>query len=200
MPIQFPVLAGPARSYVEMQWLAQMTKRFGTVPAPNLGRPGALFGDRSPGKTSNGWSFNPGIGLRPDGTKTGAGGATGNVRRPSTMFQAPDQTSVVNPVAMFDEQYAQTVGFDRDLGQQNNRIVGVSRDSTGAALGACTIKVFRTSDDVLVASTTSDGSGNWTAYPNQQGPYYFVEYKAGAPDVFGTSPNTNTATIFTPGQ
>ena len=116
------------------------------------------------------------------------------------MYTAPDQTAVVNPAAFIDELYDETIGFDRDLGQQNNRIIGISRDSAGAALGNCTVKVFRTSDDVLVASTTSDGSGNWTAYPNQQGPYYFVEYKAGAPDVFGTSPNTNTATPFTPGQ
>ena len=116
------------------------------------------------------------------------------------MYRAPDQSATINPAATLVALFDQTVTFNRDLGQQNKRIIGVSRDSAGAALGNCTVKVFRTSDDVLVASTTSDGSGNWTAYPNQTGPYYFVEYKAGGTDVFGTSPNTNTATQFTPGQ
>lgn len=115
------------------------------------------------------------------------------------MYVAPDQTARVNPAKYIDELYDMDVSYDRDLGQQNERIVGVSRDATGAALGSCVVKVFRTADDVLVASTTSDGSGNWTAYPNQPGPYYFVEYKAGSPDVFGTSPNTNTSTQFQPG-
>jgi hypothetical protein len=116
------------------------------------------------------------------------------------MYQAPDQTASVNPAALIDEIYDETKGFDRDLGQQNNRIIGVSRDATGVALGNCVVKVFRTDDDTLVGRTTSDGSGNWTVYPIGAGPYYFVEYKAGSPDVFGTSPNTNTATQFTPGQ
>lgn len=191
MPIQFPRPTGGYRSIIESQWLAQMSKSFDAIPAPNLGRVGMA--------KLNAWSLDPGIGLRPDGTQTGAGGAAGNVRNPSTMYQAPDQTARVNPAALFDDLYDENKGFDRDLGQSNSRIIGVSRDANGNPLGNCVVKVFRTSDDVLVATTTSDGSGNWTVYPNQQGNYYFVEYKAGAPDVFGTSPNTNTATIFTPG-
>jgi hypothetical protein len=115
------------------------------------------------------------------------------------MYVAPTNTAVTNPARRIFAVSDDITGNDRVLGDQNARIIGVSRDSTGVALGGCTVKVFRTADDVLVASTVSDGSGNWTAYPNQEGPYYFVEYKAGIPDVFGTSPNTNTYTTFTPG-
>lgn len=191
MPIQFPRPTGPTRSYIESQWWAQKTKAFDAVPAPNLGRVGFPFQSWQIGGPS-GWSLDPGIGVSPKRAT--------NLRNLSTMYVAPDQTARVNPAALIDELYDETKGFDRDLGQQNERIIGVSRDATGAALGGCSVKVFRTADDVLVASTVSDASGNWTAYPNQQGPYYFVEYKAGSPDVFGTSPNTNTATQFTPGQ
>lgn len=190
MPIQFPRPTGPVRSVVESQWWAQMTKAFDVTPAPNLGRVGFPLQSWQQGGSS-GWSLDPGIGVSPIKAV--------NVRRFSTMYQAPDVIARVNPAALIDELYDETRGFDRDLGQQSIRIVGVSRNATGATLGNCVVKVFTTADDVLVASTTSDASGNWTAYPNQQGPYYFVEYKAGSPDVFGTSPNTNTATTFTPG-
>ena len=190
MPIAFPL---PARgnAFAEAAWMAQASKGFAVVPAPNLGRVGFPLQAWQQGG-SGGWSMNPGIGVSPKRAV--------NLRRLNTMYAAPALTSVVNPAALIDELYDNDVSYDRDLGQQNNRIIGVSRDATGAALGSCVVKVFRTVDDVLVASTTSDGSGNWTAYPNQPGPYYFVEYKAGSPDVFGTSPNTNTATQFTPGQ
>ena len=66
---------------------------------------------------------------------------------------------------------------------------GVSRDSTGAALANCQVLVFRTYDNVLVATTTSDGSGNWSVIVDRQQRHYFVEYRAGTPDVFGTSLN-----------
>jgi hypothetical protein len=198
MPIQFPKPAGPGNLFAERQFRAFCTKAFDVVPAPNMGRIGApLSYSTQLGK--GGWSLNPGSPLRWDGTKCGAGGAAGNVRRPNTMFQDPAQTAIVNDARLVTEMYDNVNGFDRLIGEANNRIIGVSRDATGVALGTCVVKVFRTADDTLVASTISDGSGNWTAYPNAQGPYYFVEYKAGSPDVFGTSPNTNTSTPYQPG-
>lgn len=66
---------------------------------------------------------------------------------------------------------------------------GVSRDSAGAVLGNCQVLVFRTYDNILAAQTTSDGSGNWSVIVDRQQRHFFVEYKAGAPDVFGTSLN-----------
>jgi hypothetical protein len=68
-------------------------------------------------------------------------------------------------------------------------ITGVTRDNAGNALGGCTVKRFRTTDDVLMSSTTSDGSGNFTL-PGGFASSYLVAYKAGSPDVAGVTVNT----------
>lgn len=73
-------------------------------------------------------------------------------------------------------------------------LTGVTKDSTGSALGGCVVQLFRVWDDGIVAETTSDGSGNFTFYPTVSGPYYIVAYKTGAPDVAGTTVNTLVAT------
>lgn len=71
-------------------------------------------------------------------------------------------------------------------------ISGITKDSSGVALGNCTVDLFRTIDDVLQQRTTSDGGGNYALDPvnNGNGPYYIVAYKVGAPDVAGTTVNT----------
>lgn len=73
---------------------------------------------------------------------------------------------------------------------RNAAITGVTRDSAGLALAACTVDLFRTVDDLLMNSTVSDVSGNYTFYPTVAGPYYIVAYLAGAPDVAGTTVQT----------
>lgn len=79
------------------------------------------------------------------------------------------------------------------------RISGVTRDSAGAALAACTVKLFRTRDNVFVTQKISDESGNYSfdnVSPDQLAnvsvgeQFYTVAYKAGSPDVAGTSLNT----------
>ena len=67
---------------------------------------------------------------------------------------------------------------------------GRSLDSTGATLGNCRVLIFRTEDNSFVLETTSDASGNWSVTLNKGGPFFLVEYKAGSPDVAGTSLNT----------
>ena len=191
MPIAFPTPTGPTRSIVEGQWWKSMTKAFYVVPAPSMARAGIPFGQKCPYSGQPGWSLAPGKAVHEFRAV--------NLRNLNSMYDGTVGMAVVNPSRRIFAVSDDINGNDRVLGDQNARIVGVSRDSTGVALGDCTVKVFRTTDDVLVASTRSDGSGNWTAYPNQEGPYYYVEYKAGSPDVFGTSPNTNTYTTFTPG-
>jgi hypothetical protein len=70
-------------------------------------------------------------------------------------------------------------------------ISGVTKDSTGAALASCTVQLFRTADDQLVQEFLSDGSGNYASSPVGLGQlYYAVAYKAGSPDVAGTTVNT----------
>ena len=68
---------------------------------------------------------------------------------------------------------------------------GVTRDSTGAALGNCDVRLFQTGTDIEVAQTTSDGAGNFSfSLGNNAGYFYLVCYKVGSPDVSGTSVNT----------
>lgn len=70
------------------------------------------------------------------------------------------------------------------------RITGITKNSTGAALGGCTVDLFRTLDDLFLGTTTSDGSGNYSLVAPIGGPFYVVAYLAGAPDVAGTTVNT----------
>lgn len=71
------------------------------------------------------------------------------------------------------------------------RVFGVTKDSTGAALAACTVDLFRTADDVRVDTVVSDGSGNYEfRSASLTTAYYVVAYKVGAPDVAGTTVNT----------
>lgn len=71
------------------------------------------------------------------------------------------------------------------------RISGVTRDSTGAALGNVNLALFRADTEQLVERLTSDGSGNFQTSPVGLGILYQLDaYKTGSPDVAGTSVNT----------
>lgn len=67
---------------------------------------------------------------------------------------------------------------------------GVTKDSAGAPLGSCVVQVFRTSDDAFQSEVTSSAAGQYVMYPDVAGPFYIVAYKAGSPDVAGTTVNT----------
>lgn len=70
-------------------------------------------------------------------------------------------------------------------------IRGTSRDSAGVALANCIIQGFRTSDDLYVGQVVSDAAGNFALPTPYSGTaHYLVAYKAGSPDVAGTSVNT----------
>jgi hypothetical protein len=74
------------------------------------------------------------------------------------------------------------------------RIYGVTRDSGGTALASCTVNLFRTSDNAFIDRVVSGADG---AYEFRSGSlttnYYVVAYKAGSPDVSGTTVNTLVA-------
>lgn len=72
----------------------------------------------------------------------------------------------------------------------NVTITGITKDSAGAALAACQVQLFRTVDDAFVQEVTSDGAGAYVLTPTVSGPFYIVAYKAGSPDVAGTTLNT----------
>ncbi|CAB4144987.1 hypothetical protein UFOVP891_61 [uncultured Caudovirales phage] len=73
-------------------------------------------------------------------------------------------------------------------------ISGVTKDSAGTALAACVVDMFNTVTDVKCDSVTSDAAGVYESRAlNGCSPYYAVAYKAGSPDVAGTTVNTLTA-------
>lgn len=77
------------------------------------------------------------------------------------------------------------------------QLVGVTRDSAGAALGNCDVIVFEVgrlavNGAPVVARTASDGSGNYTVEVPTNVAYQVMSYKAGAPDVAGVTLNTLT--------
>lgn len=78
----------------------------------------------------------------------------------------------------------------RPFSTKNPTVSGVTQDSSGAPLGSCVVRLLRTSNDELVSTSTSDGSGNYALIAIGSGPFYVVAYKAGATDVSGTTVNT----------
>ena len=70
-------------------------------------------------------------------------------------------------------------------------ITGTTKDSNGNVLAGCTVKAYITSTDQEIGATVSDGAGFFKVPIGQtSGPYYLVAYKAGSPDVAGTTVNT----------
>ena len=73
-------------------------------------------------------------------------------------------------------------------------IAGVTRDSTGAALGSCVVDLMLTATDSKIDGVVSDSTGAYSFKSGQYGKtYYVVAYKAGSPDRAGTSVNTLVA-------
>lgn len=72
----------------------------------------------------------------------------------------------------------------------NFAISGVTRDSGGVALGGCRVELYVTGSDQPLLLATSDASGNFNFGNPGTGPFYIVAYKAGSPDVSGTSVNS----------
>lgn len=70
-------------------------------------------------------------------------------------------------------------------------ISGVTKDSLGNVLGSCTVSLFRTIDDILFEEQTSDASTGAYSFSSigLSENYYVVAYKAGSPDVAGTTRN-----------
>lgn len=78
----------------------------------------------------------------------------------------------------------------------NPRITGITKDLTSAVLGSVTVQLFRTVDDFYLGEVVSDAStGVYFIDAPGPGPFYLVAYKAGAPDVAGTTVNSLVATL-----
>lgn len=83
-------------------------------------------------------------------------------------------------------EYDQAAGASSRYG-----FTGYTRDALGTVVASCTVKLFRTSDDLLLDTTTSDPTGlfllNTAFYPDY---HYIVAHKSGSPDIDGVSVNT----------
>jgi len=83
--------------------------------------------------------------------------------------------------------------FDQTAGAASRYgFTGITRDQYGSVLGSCVVKLFRTSDDKLIDTTTSNATTgafllNTPYYPDT---HYIYVHKTGSPDVDGVSPNT----------
>jgi hypothetical protein len=73
------------------------------------------------------------------------------------------------------------------------KISGTTRDSVGAALGNCIVDLYYTDTGERAARVESDASGAFTFLVGPNLACYVVAYKAGAPDVAGTTVNTLVA-------
>lgn len=76
----------------------------------------------------------------------------------------------------------------------SSTLAGITRDSSGNVLGNCTVYVFKTSDQLLLGSGTSDGNGNYSITIGA-GPgtiVFAVAFKSGSPDVMGVTDNNIT--------
>ena len=74
-------------------------------------------------------------------------------------------------------------------------VKGQVLDSVSAAVGGATVSLFRTSDNLYIASVGSDSSGNYmcpTPYPGVS--HFIVAYIASAPDKAGTTVSNLTPT------
>ena len=76
----------------------------------------------------------------------------------------------------------------------NFRITGITKDATGAALPSCRVELYLTAMDVSIQEAISDETGSFSFNMPGTGPFYIVAYKAGLPDVAGTTVNTLVAT------
>lgn len=66
-------------------------------------------------------------------------------------------------------------------------IAGVTRDATGAALGGVTVDLYDTRTRQFVATTVSDGNGDYSFGVGGGGGYFEVAYLTGAPDRAATT-------------
>jgi len=166
MPIAFPA---PPRGRPEIRAKNLIQKPFDYVPAPNMGNPNFRFTAETKGQ-GRGKIF-----------------PRANPRNPGVNFAKAFSTNrgetVPNPLT-------DARRYLEDDGTLNMSLSGVTRDSTGATLGLCRVMIFRTEDNSFVTETTSDASGVWSVSLLKGGPFFEVCYKAGSPDVSGTSLNT----------
>lgn len=74
-------------------------------------------------------------------------------------------------------------------------VSGITKNSSGAVLASCVVTLFESGKDEKLQTTTSDGLGQYIFNVTETvgRTFYVVAYKAGSPDVAGTTVNTLVA-------
>jgi len=182
MPIAWPPEDRGA-PWIQGSAVVQFTQQWDIT---NLGGVGVEFGD---GGADRRVLLDPGTPVDFE-----VAGRSPNLRSLGNTYEHADQTRF-----RFDWGPSRTLPVPVDGGSwfpqsdwaaSNRALTGVSRDSTGAILGSCVIDLFVSGSDQLWARTVSDGSGVFSFGNPGTGPFYIVAYKAGSPDVAGTTVNT----------
>jgi hypothetical protein len=79
----------------------------------------------------------------------------------------------------------------KHVADQDFTISGVTLDSAGAVLGGVHVELFDTATDLVESRTISDATtGTYVFHVTPSSTKYAVAYKAGTPDVAGTTVNT----------
>lgn len=76
------------------------------------------------------------------------------------------------------------------LFERNWTIRGFSYDANGIRLAFATVNLFETATNQWVATTTSGSDSVYFFTVDKTKTYFEVFYKAGSPDVYGTTVNT----------
>lgn len=87
-------------------------------------------------------------------------------------------------------RWSAIAAYEESGGQQCKKLIGTCRDSTGAVLGSCVIQGFLSGSDLFAGQMTCDAAGYFEFCTPYTGAHYLVAYKAGSPDVAGTTVNT----------
>lgn len=98
--------------------------------------------------------------------------------------------AAVNPLMVSDVMPMMIAQRLASLGRVRRSINGQTKDASGNPLGSCTVEIVRTSNDSKIDKQNSDANGLYDISVYDDGPFYAVAYKAGAPDVAGTTVNT----------
>ena len=130
-------------------------------------------------------------------TRSGWGGRAASHFRGALAVTMPDAgLPIEDPQTLAVNRWGQigTIIYRNPGVQKNYAISGITRDSAAVPIGSCRVELYQTGGDIPTLTTISDASGNFRFDSPGSGPFYLVAYKAGAPDVAGTSINTLLAT------
>lgn len=123
------------------------------------------------------------------GFPSGKAGRAG--KRSGGMRMMVDQVTRFEPRARINEVTNHGALFYTRPTRQRWLITGQTKSGTGVAIPGCQVTLFKTVDNMPVATTVSDYSGNYefSVDGNSQA-RFAVSYKTGSPDITGATVNT----------